>query len=126
MGMGWRDRGTVAPRAGAKPCETGRAMAEAGCGARGSAAGVGPRIARAGRRAAVGAAVLLAGACAPGGTPDVAAGAAMIDLSDAINALRAENAMLQSEVDSLRGMVARQDTIVRRIAAATGVPVTPQ
>ena len=81
-------------------------------------------MARIGRRLALGVAVLATAACVPGGSPDVAAGAAMIDLSDAINALRAENAMLQSEVDSLRGMVARQDTLVRRIAAATGVPVS--
>lgn len=78
---------------------------------------------RMGRSMVLGAALLLA-ACVPSSTADVASAQAMMDLSDAIASLREESSLLQAEVDSLRALVARQDTLVRRVAAATGVPVT--
>jgi hypothetical protein len=46
----------------------------------------------------------------------------LIQLGDAVSALRQENAMLQEQLDSLQRAVARQDTVVRQIAAMAGVP----
>jgi hypothetical protein len=71
--------------------------------------------------------VLAAGAC--GGldpTQNVTTGEAIIGLSDAITGLREDNAMLQAQLDSLRGVVARQDSTIARLAAATGVPLPPR
>jgi hypothetical protein len=53
-------------------------------------------------------------------------GQALIELSDAINDVRQENAVLQEQIDSLRTVVARQDTLVMRLAALAGVPTTPR
>ena len=33
-------------------------------------------------------------------------------------------AVLQSQVDSLRGVVARQDTLLRQVANLSGIPIT--
>lgn len=56
-------------------------------------------------------------------TGDVTLAETLIDMSDAVVALREETAMLQAQVDSLREHVARQDTIVRRLASMAGLPV---
>ena len=67
--------------------------------------------------------VLLVAACGAPATPgDVSTGEMFIEISDALNAIRQENAMLQAQVDSLREVVARQDTLLGRVAAAAGVP----
>jgi hypothetical protein len=47
----------------------------------------------------------------------------LIDMSDALVALREETALLQAQVDSLREQMARQDTVVRRLASMAGVPM---
>ncbi|MDQ4079842.1 MAG: hypothetical protein M3125_03715 [Gemmatimonadota bacterium] len=47
----------------------------------------------------------------------------LIEMSDALVALREESAMLQAQVDSLREHVARQDTVVRRLASMAGLPL---
>jgi hypothetical protein len=39
--------------------------------------------------------------------------------------LRADNALLQAQIDSLRGVVAYQDTLVRQLAASAGLSVRP-
>ncbi len=44
-----------------------------------------------------------------------------MDLGTLVGQLREENAMLQSQIDSLRGALAYQDTIVRQLAAGAGV-----
>ena len=59
-------------------------------------------------------------------TENVTTGEAILGLSDAVAGLREEDAMLQAQLDSLRGVVARQDTIIARLAAATGVPLPPR
>lgn len=56
-------------------------------------------------------------------TQDLTTGEAIVGLSDAIAGLREESAMLQDQLDSLRGIVARQDTTIARLAAAAGVPL---
>ena len=45
----------------------------------------------------------------------------LIDMSDALVAVREETALLQAQVDSLREQMARQDTVVRRLAAMAGL-----
>ena len=72
-------------------------------------------------------AALAAGALATScGTPappgDVSTGEMFVEISDALNGIRQENAMLQAQLDSLREVVARQDTLLGRVAAAAGVP----
>jgi len=63
--------------------------------------------------------------CNPVAQGDVPMGQALIELGDALNGVREENALLQAQVDSLRDVVARQDTLLRRLAGAAGVPVAP-
>jgi hypothetical protein len=48
----------------------------------------------------------------------------LIDMSDALVALREETALLQAQVDSLREQMARQDTVLRRLASMAGVPIS--
>ncbi|HEX5076945.1 MAG TPA: hypothetical protein VFW03_27295 [Gemmatimonadaceae bacterium] len=47
----------------------------------------------------------------------------IIQLGDGLNDLRQDNAALQQQVDSLRLVVARQDTIIRQLANLAGVSV---
>ena len=48
---------------------------------------------------------------------------AIIDMGDELSAVRQEAAVLQEQVDSLRGVVARQDTLLRQLAGMAGVPL---
>jgi hypothetical protein len=82
---------------------------------------------RARARLALAAAALL-GACGASVDPtrDLSTGEAIVGLSDAIAGLREESAVLQDQLDSLRLVVARQDSALARIAAATGVPLPPR
>jgi hypothetical protein len=43
-------------------------------------------------------------------------------LGDELNASRQQEAQMQSELDSLRGVVARQDTLLTRLAGMAGIP----
>lgn len=47
----------------------------------------------------------------------------LTDAADQIGDLRGDVAQLQSDVDSLKLVVAHQDTLIRRIAAVNGVPI---
>lgn len=60
--------------------------------------------------------------CTPA-VSDVSMAEAMMQIGDILNSVREENAMLQADLDSLRGAVARQDTLIRRIGDAAGVPI---
>lgn len=80
-------------------------------------------VERCGTRIATVAAVLLAVACAPDTTAGINTGQALVELGDALNAVREEQSILQTQVDSLREVVARQDTLIRQIANIAGVPV---
>ena len=51
---------------------------------------------------------------------------AMIDVGTQISAMQQDYAALQSEVDSLRTVVARQDTIITRLAGMAGLPLSPR
>ena len=62
-------------------------------------------------------------AACPASRPDVAMSEQIIQLGDGLNDLRQDNAALQQQVDSLRLVVARQDTIIRQLANLAGVSV---
>jgi hypothetical protein len=47
----------------------------------------------------------------------------IIQLGDGLNDIRQDNAALQQQVDSLRLVVARQDTLIRQLANLAGVPI---
>jgi len=46
----------------------------------------------------------------------------LIDIGDALNEMGLQLAEVQGTVDSLRMVVARQDTIIYRMANVTGIP----
>lgn len=48
---------------------------------------------------------------------------AMIQVGTEISAIRQDYAVLQNEVDSLRGVVARQDTLITRLATLANMPL---
>jgi len=48
---------------------------------------------------------------------------AMIDVGTQINIMQQDYSLLQSQVDSLRTVVARQDTIIGRLATLAGLPL---
>lgn len=47
----------------------------------------------------------------------------LYDLQDLLVQMREETSLLQTQVDSLQGVVARQDTSLRRIANLLGAPL---
>lgn len=49
---------------------------------------------------------------------------AMIQVGTEISTMRQDLAVLQSQVDSLRGVVARQDTVITKLATLTNVPAS--
>jgi hypothetical protein len=51
---------------------------------------------------------------------------AMMDVGTTISTMQQDYAMLQSEVDSLRQIVARQDTAIVRLASFVGFPLPPR
>jgi hypothetical protein len=73
------------------------------------------------RRAALALSVLLGSCRNPRADANIAQ--AMIDAETAINEVRQEQAMMQSEIDSLRQVVSTQDTIIRRLVTHTGLPL---
>jgi hypothetical protein len=65
------------------------------------------------------------GACGgPRTTGDATLAETLIDMSDALVAVREETALLQAQVDSLREQMARQDTVLRRLASMAGMPLS--
>lgn len=71
------------------------------------------------------AATLLASSCRdPRAEANIAQ--AMTDVGTQLSAMQQDYAILQSEVDSLRGVVARQDTIIGRLASMAGLPYSPR
>ena len=59
----------------------------------------------------------------PASRADIAMSEQIIQLGDGLNDLRQDYAALQQQVDSLRLVVARQDTVVRQVANLAGVPI---
>ena len=62
-------------------------------------------------------------ACTVDRTADIQQAEAIIDLGDAVNDLRMQASDVQFTVDSLKQVVARQDTVIRQLANLAGVPV---
>lgn len=56
---------------------------------------------------------------------EAATGQMMMDMVDSYNQLRDQSAGMQDQLDSLREVVYQQDTVIRKLAAAAGVPVPP-
>ena len=69
-------------------------------------------------------ALALAFTACPASRADVAMSEQIIQLGDGLNDLRQENAVLQQQVDSLRLVVVRQDTVIRQLANLAGVPLS--
>jgi hypothetical protein len=67
-------------------------------------------------------AVLSLGCVNPAANADLAQ--QLQEMGDAITDTRAENAVLREQMDSLRTVVARQDTVVRQLASMAGVPMS--
>jgi hypothetical protein len=68
--------------------------------------------------------LVMLGSCGgPRISGDTTVAETLIEMSDALIALREETALLQAQVDSLREQMARQDTVLRRLASMAGVPV---
>lgn len=51
---------------------------------------------------------------------------AMTEVGTQITSMQQDYAILQGQVDSLRGVVARQDTILGRLASMAGLPIAPR
>jgi hypothetical protein len=51
---------------------------------------------------------------------------AMVQVGTEMSAIRQDYAVLQNQVDSLRGVVARQDTLLARLATLANVPLPPK
>jgi hypothetical protein len=76
----------------------------------------------------VAAATLLATAlagCLRNPAADANAAQAIAEIADQLGAMQQDNAAMQDQIDSLRTVVARQDTVVRRLANMAGVPMAP-
>lgn len=72
--------------------------------------------------------VVVLGACngaLPSPSRDASQGQMMLDLADALNQMRDQSASLQDQLDSLREVVYQQDTVIRKLALAAGIPVPP-
>lgn len=80
---------------------------------------------RALQRAAHAVMLLAASACIGSPTADATTAEAINEIGNELGMLRDENAQLQFQVDSLRGALARQDTVLRQLANLSGVPLTP-
>jgi prefoldin subunit 5 len=61
----------------------------------------------------------------PSPSRDAAQGQNMLDLADALNQIREQSAGLQEQVDSLRGVVLSQDSVIRQLAATAGIAIKP-
>ena len=79
-------------------------------------------------RRVLGAALCVASAvtgCLRNPSADPATAQALTEIADQLGAMQQDNAVLQNQVDSLRTVVARQDTVLRRLANLAGVPMGP-
>lgn len=78
------------------------------------------------RRALAVAAIAVGIACTPNPVAQADAAQVITELTDAIGELQQNTAILQEQVDSLKLVVARQDTMIARLSAVTGVPAMPR
>lgn len=57
---------------------------------------------------------------------DVELQQSLYDLQDLLAEMRDQTAQLQWQLDSLQGVVARQDSVLRNVANLVGTPMPPQ
>lgn len=69
--------------------------------------------------------LLLPAACLPPSEQDLQTAQALVEMGDAFNQIQQELSVLQDQIDSLKWVAARQDTIVRQLANLAGVSVPP-
>lgn len=65
--------------------------------------------------------VIAAAACAPPSQQDMQTAQALTDLGESYNDLRLTQQELQDQVDSLKAVVAKQDSVIRTLANLAGV-----
>lgn len=65
--------------------------------------------------------VALVSSCAPPSQQDLQSAQAMAELGESFNDIRLVQQELQDQVDSLRTVVARQDSVIRTLANLAGV-----
>ena len=51
---------------------------------------------------------------------------AMMEVGTSISTMQQDYGMLQTQLDSLREVVARQDTLISRLASHVGMPIGPR
>lgn len=67
--------------------------------------------------------LVLPSACLPPSEQDLQTAQALVEMGDAFNQVQQELGVLQDQIDSLKWIAARQDTIIRQLANLAGVPV---
>ncbi len=70
--------------------------------------------------------VMALAGCLRNPSADVATAQALTEIADQLGAIQQDNAAMQGQIDSLRTVVARQDTVLRQVANVAGVPVPPR
>jgi hypothetical protein len=75
------------------------------------------------RRFSLAGIALVAFGCLPPSEQDLQTAQALVELGDAMSEIRADLADLQDQLDSLKAVAVRQDSIVRILANLAGVPV---
>lgn len=65
--------------------------------------------------------VIAAAACSPPSQQDMQTAQALTDLGESYNDLRLTQQELQDQVDSLKAVVAKQDSVIRTLANLAGV-----
>lgn len=80
------------------------------------------------RRLRIGAASALIGAaaCAPPSQQDLQTAQAISELGESFNDIRLSQQELQDQIDSLRTVAVRQDSVLRMLANLAGVQVPPR
>ncbi|HSA57869.1 MAG TPA: hypothetical protein VLE53_19305 [Gemmatimonadaceae bacterium] len=67
--------------------------------------------------------LLLSAGCLPPSEQDLQVAQALVEIGDAMAEVRESTAFMQDQLDSLRWVVARQDTVIRQLANLAGVPI---
>lgn len=67
--------------------------------------------------------LLLSLGCLPPSEQDLQVAEALVEIGDVMSEVRQTTAYMQEQLDSLRWVVARQDTVIRQLANLAGVPI---
>jgi len=81
------------------------------------------RVVRRGLPALCAVTVSVFAACAPPSKQDIETAQAISQLGDSYNDVRLTQQELQDQIDSLKAVVVRQDSVIRTLANLAGVPV---